>query len=100
MSLSAKPSSFAVATTSRRAGKLLVAQVAIAVCITSSVIIQSISFGHRNSTSYPVGPATHPALRAGRATGLAGSHQSKMFFVLLHVIPECPLEIVRFRRGE
>ena len=40
MSCSAKPSSFAVAATSRRAGKLSAAHVAIAAGITSSVIVQ------------------------------------------------------------
>lgn len=33
----------------------------------------ALAFGHGNSTSYPVRPATHPALRAGWVTGLAGS---------------------------
>src|SRR5674476_637794 len=77
MSLSAKPSSFAVPATSNRADKFLAAQVVIATCITSSVINQPIIFGHRNSTSYPVRPATRPrAPRAGRWSGLAGSHQN------------------------
>jgi hypothetical protein len=32
--------------------------------------------GHTFSTSYPVRPATRPALRAGQVVGPAGSHQN------------------------
>ena len=66
MSLSVKPSNLAVATTSRRAGKFLADQLVIADCIMSSVIFRPFSSGHRYSTSYPVRPATRPALRAGQ----------------------------------
>ena len=41
MSWTAKPSSLAVSATSKRAGKFLAAQIAIAAYITSSVIVQS-----------------------------------------------------------
>jgi hypothetical protein len=37
---------------------------------------RSIAFGHRFPTSYPACPTAAPALRAGAAVGLAGSHQS------------------------
>ena len=73
MSCSAKPSSFYVAATSRRAGNCLAAHVVIAACIMSSVIILPFSFGHRNSTSYPVRPTRPPRSAPGRWSGLAGS---------------------------
>ena len=86
MSPSEKPNSFAVVATSRRAGKPLAAQVVMAVCIKSSVINQSISSGHRYSTSYPVRPATRPALRAGQVVRPCRvpsiSHQPQSFGVL------------------
>jgi len=52
MSCSAKLSSFAVAATSRRAGKPRAAHAAIAACVRSSVIAHSISPGHTSSSSH------------------------------------------------
>ena len=88
MSCSAKPSSFDVAATSRRAGNCLAANVVIADCIMSSVIIRPFSFGHTDSTSYPVRPATRPALRAGQVVRpcrvpISGWSQTPLNFGLL-----------------
>jgi hypothetical protein len=63
MSCSAKPSNFAVATTSNRAAKCRAAQAAIAACITSSVIAQLFSSRHNSSSSHRSGGRT----RAPRA---------------------------------
>ena len=69
--------SLATYSASNRAGKSFAAHVAITACVMSSVIIRPFSFGHTYSTSYPVRPATRPrAPRAGRWSGLAGSHQN------------------------
>src|ERR1035438_6539543 len=59
-------SSFATCAASNRAGRSFAAQVVIAVCVRSSVINQSISFGHRNSTSHPA--------RAGARESVNGQH--------------------------
>ena len=80
MSCSAKLSSFAVAATSRRAGKPLAAHAAIAACVKSSVIAHSISPGHTSSSSHRSGGARALRARASPYCELAAESHCRRAF--------------------